>query len=115
MSEHNLAQYALVASFADVSTAEIKFIAVPFAGNLVGVQTCIEGAITGADADVVVDAGSVEVGTITIANSGSAAGTVDSLVCSSYVGVGDFIKLDSDGASTGAQSMQVTVVIDRRY
>ena len=115
MAEHNLAQYALSADFADASTAEIIFVPVPFDGNLVLVQTALEGAIATADCVMAVGAGTVDVGDVTVAYTSSAAGDVDSLVCSSYVSQGDYIQLNKAGASTNTVGLHVTLVIDRRY
>ena len=113
MAAHDLAEYALSTKLDDASTAETVFLTVPFGGTLKAVYTALEGAISGADADVVVTANGVAAGTITIANSGSAAGDVDSIACAVPVPAGSVLKFAGDGASTGAQSVGIVAVIDR--
>ena len=115
MAEHNLAQYALDADFTDASTAEIIYVPVPFSGNLVKIWTALEGAIATADCVMAVGVGSVDVGDVTIATAASAAGDVDSLVASTYVAAGGWVKLNKAGASTNTVGLHVTLVIDRRY
>ena len=97
----------------DASTAEIVYLVVPHGGTLKAVYSALEGAISGADATITVDANGVEVGTITIANSGSAAGDIDSFTCAQPVPAGTLLKFDGGGESTGAQSVGITAIIDR--
>jgi hypothetical protein len=115
MAEHNLAQYALDADFADASTAEIIYVPVPFSGNLVKIWSALEGAIGTADCVMAVGVGTTDVGDVTVAYSGSAAGDVDSLVASTHVDAGGWVKLNKAGASSNAVGLHVTLVIDRRY
>lgn len=106
----------VVVSFADVSTAEKKYFVVPEAVKLLKVWTTIEGAITGADADVIVEnAAAAVAATVTIANSGSAAGTIDSVVptANNTWTAGTVGSVETDGASTGAQSLTVTLEFSR--
>lgn len=106
--------YNLAAEFTDIGTAETLTFVVPAPGFLRKVQTVLDGAITGAD-DVVTVArnGSNLSPTITIANSGSAAGDVD--FAEFYVGVaeGDRITVTNSGASTGATGCAVTVTLSK--
>ena len=113
MAQHKVSQYPLSAKITNVSAAQIIFVPVPFSGRLTLVYSALLGAITGADSTITVDAGSVEVGDLVIANTSSAAGDVDSLVADDVVSAGDTIKLDCDGGSTGAQSATITMIIDR--
>ena len=113
MPAHKLCEYSLSFKFADVSTAESQYLVVPFSGHVKSVYTALEGAITGADVDVVVTANGVACGTIVIANTSSAAGDIDSISCDVPIVAGQSMLFALDGTSTGAQSLGVTVVIDR--
>ena len=108
------APLALTDRLADVSTAGQIYVACPYAGQVTKVTSVLNGAITGADADLTVkdNAGS-SMGTITIANSGSAAGDVDTLSPSSNNDVvpGDLIEIETDGASTNAVSVGLMIEI----
>lgn len=98
--------------FADISVAggEKNYFAVPEKCTLKKVTTVLEGAISGADADITVknNAGATT-GVITVAQSGSAAGDVDTLVptANNLFEAGHKISVETDGASTGAQSLGV--------
>ena len=97
-----------------MSTAGQVYIASPVAGTVASVRTVLNGAIATADATLTVknDAGS-SMGTITIANSSSAAGDKDSLspASNNTVSVGDNIEIETDGASTNTVRVFVTVTI----
>lgn len=93
----------------DVSTASISYAPVPSQGIIVDAFCTISAAITGADAVVTVkvikDGTTTTIGTITVANSGSAAGSTFAMVVSGSeaarsVKRGDTIVFDSDGASS---------------
>lgn len=106
----------LTAAFADVSTAETIYIPIPYAGTITKIVTVLEGAIATADDTITVrNAAGTSMGTITITQSGSAAGDVDTLTPASNNTVTDdsFITLETDGASTSAQRLWVTVVVER--
>lgn len=109
----------LNATIADVSTAETLYIPVTTGseGKVTQIRTCLGGAISGADSKVVVSANSTVLGTITIANTSSAAGDIDTLDVTSptagYVKAGDYIKVACGGESTGAARGCVTIDIIR--
>lgn len=117
MSVEPLDRFFLTGEIADVSTAGQIYIPAPSDGAITLVQSCINGAISGADADLTVKINGTAVtgGTITIAQSGSAAGGVDSCTPSAlnYVKQGDNIEIETDGASTGTVRAGVTVTISR--
>lgn len=101
---------------ADVSTAEVVYIPIPHGGSVAKVTTVLEGAITIADATVTVkNAAGSSMGTITVAYTGSAAGDVDTLAPTTNNTVADdsFITVETNGGSTDAQRLWVTVSIDR--
>ena len=103
---------------ADVSTAEEVYIPVPYAGSIVKATAVLGGAITVADATVSVKNSSgttMTNGAITVAFTGSAAG--DTASCSptanNTVSADSFISVATDGASTTAQKLWFTVILER--
>lgn len=112
-----LNDYFLTAKVTDISTASSTFVAVPDAGNIVKIYTSIKNAITTADAAITFEIGGTAVtnGAITVTQSGSAAGDVDSSTptAANRVEEGQSIEIISDGASATACEMIVTFVIRR--
>jgi hypothetical protein len=112
-----LNDYFLTAKVTDISTAGSTFVAVPDAGNIVKIYTSIKNAITTADAAITFEIGGTAVtnGAITVTQSGSAAGDVDSSTptAANRVEEGQSIEIISDGASATACEMIVTFVIRR--
>ena len=99
----------------DISTANTVYIPIGFNGSIKEIYTTIDGVITGGDAVLTVkDKDSNTMGTITIANSGSAAGTEDSVttLVNAAVTKGDHITISSDGGSTGTTVFYITILID---
>lgn len=119
MSAHNLIKIALTGTITDVSTAGQIYIPIPeeFAGAVVEVRAALNGAITGADATLTLKNNGTAMtnGTVTITQSGSAAGDTFVGYPSGLndVAAGDAIEIETDGGSTGAVSVFVTVVIRR--
>jgi hypothetical protein len=74
-----LNDYFLTAEIEDISTASSTFVAVPDGGRIIKIITALQGAISGANAGISFEIGGTAVtgGGITVAHSGSAAGTVD--------------------------------------
>lgn len=100
----------------DVSTAEVVHVPMPFAGTISKVITVLEGAITNADATITVkNASAASMGTLTITQSGSAAGDVDTLSPSSNntVSVNTFITVETNGNSHTARKLRFAVVLDK--
>lgn len=93
-------------TFVDISTAGSIYAVIPFSGTLTKVWTAIDGAITGGDAEftISIDGTTVSPGTLTIANSGSAAGDIDSVTptSSNTASEGSLLKIESNGGSTNA-------------
>lgn len=109
-------EYHLTAVIADVSTAETVYVAIPYSGNVAKVTSVLEGAITTADATITVkDNAANSMGTLTIAQSGSAAGDIDTLTPASNQDVtdSDFITIETDGGSSTAQKLWLTVTVER--
>mgnify|MGYP003417934546 FL=1 len=102
----------LTVTIADVSTAEVVYLYLPFAGTLNTVGTVLQNTITGADSTVTVrnhSGGSA--GTLTIAYSGSAAGDIDTLtpVSNNTFTAGQKISVETNGNSTTASKLFVTL------
>lgn len=110
-----LNDYFLTAEIPDVSTAGQVYIAVPDNGKVIKVFSALNGAISTADATLTVKTPEGTAGTITIAQSGSAAGDVDTLepTTNNYVNEGEVIEVETDGASSTAAKATVTVIVRR--
>jgi hypothetical protein len=119
MSAHNLIKHTLTFIIDDVSTAGQVYVPVPdeFGGEVVEIRTALNGAITGADATLTAKLGGTAMtnGTITITQSGSAAGDVDTARPSgaNHVSAGEAIEIETDGGSTGTVRVFGTIVIRR--
>jgi hypothetical protein len=112
-----LNDYFLTANLADVSTASSVYISVPDRGKIIKIISTLSGAITGADSAVTtsINGTAVTGGGFTVAYTSSAAGDVDTAepTAANTVEEGDYIKITTDGASTGTQSLALTVIIRR--
>jgi hypothetical protein len=109
-------QYTVNALIADVSSSETVYVPIPYSGTVVKVVSVLEGAITVADATVIVsNSSAASMGTLTIAYTSSAAGDVDTLVPASNNTVtdNDYITIATDGGSTDAQKLWLTIVVER--
>lgn len=102
---------------ADISTqaGSELFMVAPFDGRIGRIKTVLEGVITVGDAVVTVEINTVAVTglTVTIANSGSAIGDVDTAEATALNAVveGDWIEVITDEGSTGAQRVWVYLEI----
>lgn len=109
---HGESQWATV-RITDVSTAGSVWIVAPFDGFIRRLKSVLDGAITTADAAVGIELAGVDVtgGQLTIAASGSAAGTVDETVATAAnaVAEGDAVEIDTDGGSTVARALTCMV------
>ena len=112
-----LNDYFITGEIEDISTASSTFVAVPDGGKIIKIITALQGAISGANAAITFEIGGTAVtgGAITVAHSGSAAGTVDSAepTAANRVEEDGTIEMLTDGASTGAKKLLVTFVIRR--
>lgn len=115
----NLNKVVLTGVIDDISTAGQIYIPIPdeYSGEVVEIRTALNGAIATADADITAKIGGVAMtnGVVTVAFSGSAAGDVDTARPSgaNAVAEGGAIEIETDGASTNAVKLFVTVVIKR--
>lgn len=104
--------------FPDVSTPSTVLVPIPFSCEVLGIEFVLGGTITGADSTVSISrSDGASMGIQTIAQTGSAEGT-----SFSFVPVGNavltypthkYVKLVSDGGSTGAQPLYFTISLRR--
>ncbi len=119
MSAFTLNKITLAFHLTDVSTAGQIFVPVPdeFDGDIVEIRTALNGAIITADAVLTPKINGVAMnnGAITITQSGSAAGDVDTSrpTGNNTVRAGEAIEIETDGASGNAVDVVGTIVILR--
>ena len=105
----------VTATVANVSAAADSYVAIPYAGTITKIYATISGAVTVGDAilSFELDGDSVSDGNVTIAHSGSAAGSTFSSTptANNVAAAGDSMKIACDGGSTDAQSAHVTFVV----
>lgn len=108
----------LTVDIADVSTAEDVYLAVPITGILKKAYCIIAGAVTVGDAVLTFsNPTGAMTETLTIANSGSAAGSVFSATFANQANrkftAGQRLKIACDGGSTDTAKGKVTLVFER--
>jgi len=112
-----LNDYFLTVKLANVSAASSAYIVAPDGGKIIKIYSVLGGAISSADAAITCEINGVAVtgAGITIAHSGSAAGTVDSSepTAANDVNEGDVIEFITDGSSSTSHSAEFTVVVRR--
>lgn len=116
MSAHDLTKVALTGVIDDVSTAGQIYIPVPkqFDGTVVQVVATLNNAITAADAVLTVkNSDGTTIGTLTVVQSGSAAGSTFSADLKGLCRPNEAIEIETNGGSTTAAKCYVTVVVKR--
>ena len=112
-----LNDYFLTSKITTISTAGSTFVPVPDGGTIIKIFTSIKNAISSANAALTFEIGGVAVtgGGITVTQSGSAAGDVDTAepTALNTVSEGGSIEMITDGASATACECVVTFVIRR--
>ena len=112
-----LNDYFITAKIADISTASSTFVAVPDGGKVIKIFTALQGAIGTANGAITFEIGGTAMtgSAITVTQSGSAAGDVDTAepTAANDVSEGGTIEMITDGASTNAAVLYVTFVIRR--
>lgn len=100
----------------DVSTAGQKYVVPGFNGRIKSIHSVINGAIATADAVLTTKIGGTAVtnGAITIANSSSAAGDVDTATPSALneFTSTDAVEVETNGASTNTVEAVVTLEVE---
>ena len=115
-----LNDYFITVRLTDISSAGDAYVAIPDGGRVIKIHTVQEAAITGADAAIsfrTKQGGStIMTGSgITVPYAGDAAGDIRTVSPTgvNLVSEGDFIKVTTDCASTGACPLNCTFVIRR--
>ena len=112
-----LNDYFLTSKITDISTAWSTFVPVPDDGRIIKIFTSIQNAITTANAALSFEIGGTAItgGGITVTQSGSAAGDVDTAepTAENSVNEGQAIEMITDGGSSTACECVVTFVIRR--
>ena len=112
-----LNDYFLTSTIADISTASSTFVPVPDGGKVIKIFTALQGAIGTANAAITFEIGGTAItgGGITVTQSGSAAGDVDTAepTAANVVLEDGTIEMITDGASSNAVKLNVTFVIRR--
>ena len=112
-----LNDYFLTSTIADISTASSTFVPVPDGGKVIKIITALQGAIGTANAAITFEIGGTAItgGGITVTQSGSAAGDVDTVTptAANRVEEGGSIEMITDGASSNTIKLVVTFVIRR--
>jgi hypothetical protein len=112
-----LNDYFLTSTIADISTASSTFVPVPDGGKVIKIITALQGAIGTANAAITFEIGGVAItgGAITVTQSGSAAGDVDTAepTAANDVAEDGSIEMITDGSSSNTIKLVVTFVIRR--
>lgn len=112
-STFNTNKYILNYKFTDVSTVATQDMVIPVTGTITKIYAVLEGAITVTDLVFTFknNAGG-SMGTITLAQSGSAVGTNGSLtpVSNNTFTAGDLFQIAGAG-TTGAKDVQITFLV----
>ena len=112
-----LNDYFITSTIADISTASSTFVPVPDGGRVVKIITALQGAIGTANAAITFEIGGTAItgGAITVTQSGSAAGDVDTAepTAANEVAEDGTIEMITDGASSNTIKLVVTFVIRR--
>ena len=109
-----LNDYFLTSTIADISTASSTFVPVPDGGKVIKIITALQGAIGTANAAITFEIGGTAItgGAITVTQSGSAAGDVDTAepTAANEVAEDGTIEMITDGASSNTVKLNVTFV-----
>ena len=112
-----LNDYFITSTIADISTASSTFVAIPDGGKVIKILTALQGAIGTANGGITFEIGGTAItgGGITVTQSGSAAGDIDTAepTAANEVAEGGSIEMITDGASATACECVVTFVIRR--
>ena len=110
-----LNDYFITATIADISTASSTFVAIPDGGKVIKILTALQGAIGTANGGITFEIGGTAItgGGITVTQSGSAAGDIDTATptAANRVEEDGSIEMITDGASSNTIKLVVTFVI----
>lgn len=103
-------------NFPDISTASSIYVPIPFGCTLTGAYSSLGAAITTANATITFkDNGGNTAGTITVTQSGSAPGDVDSAIFSinNTFTQGQKLTIETNGASDTTANLTIILVFTR--
>ncbi len=111
-SVFNVNKAYLTTIFADIDTSGTQYVLIPFTGTLTKIDTVLGAAISGSDNTMTFknNAGT-SMGTITVTQSGSAPGDIDTLSPGSnntFI-AGQKLAIETNGSSTGAAKLYITL------
>jgi len=113
----NTNKFKITTQLSDISTADFVLVPISNSCTLVKATTVLHAAISGSDSLLTFtnSNGPAVTGTITVANSGSAEGDVDTLVPTTNNSFtnGTYLKIATDGASSG--TAKLTILLDFTY
>lgn len=111
--------YTINVTLTDVSNASDAYVVSPFAGVITRIDGVLHSAISVADSTVTsyIGATAITSGAMTVAYSGSAAGTSFAVTPSANntVSAGSVIRLNTDGASSTSARMTFTILVAVGY
>jgi len=99
----------------DISVVSSIYLPMPFAGAVSRVTSCIEGAIAGSDLVFTIkNSSAATMGTLTVTQSGSAAGDIDFVNPSSNNTVtdNDYILVQGDGGPSSHVDCILSIVVE---
>lgn len=99
-----------------LASAGQRYVVSPIAGDVQAVYSVLSGALTTGDETLTVkDGDGNSMGTITLTQSGSAAGDIDSLtsVSNATVAAGEAIEVETDGANGTASIADISILVRR--
>ena len=108
-------QSMLTVQFPDISSSSNLYVPIPYAGTITKIQSALTAAISGSDAVfTITNSSGSSMGTLTITQSGSAAGDVDTLTPSSNntVTAGTFIKIACNGGPSSHVEACLVICVD---
>lgn len=106
----------ITAVIADVSTAGQIYVSPGFRGKIIKASSALNGAITGTNSILTLKIGGTAVtgGSMTVTQSGSAAGDVDTCLPTALAtfATDQAIEIETDGGSTGAVAVMITLEVE---
>ena len=112
-----LNDYFLTAKIADISTASSTYVGIPDSGRVIKIITALQGVIATANAAITFEIGGTAMtsSAITVTQSGSAAGDIDTSepTAANDVAEGGSIEMITSGAPSNTIVLYVTFVIRR--
>ena len=113
-----LNDYFINGRIADLSTAGQVYLPCPDGGQIVGLYATLNNAITSANATLTVKTALGTLGTLTITQAGSAAGSTFSgdftgIEANGAIPTGGYIEVETDGGSSTTCITEICAVVRR--